>query len=331
MAVDAESGDGFYFRQTGCVLQGTAAALVALGASGLSADHPAVARGIGRLIEDANRWEPLDCETRLAVLGALGTQFASPEGALPPTAFLVDAEDAEETDSWNGERVLGEIARVVHEHLDRFTRTARPKRFGASLCGRALETLAKLGVPPDERIAVQLVARLRQLQKADGSFVDPKGGDPIRVTAGVIFGLRAAGMAPEDPLLVEALRWLRLWADPSGAWRGVENEGRGGDSLEIAPTAAAIAALISSPDETDSELIHHGVEFLLETQDADGTWSRALEGPPDMDATRAALVALSRYAIAAETLPKADTRPTLRIVRSDEEDDAAVPRFTIAK
>jgi len=324
LAVDDEAPGRFHFRRNLSMIGSTAAALGALREAGLDTRHPTVARAVGRLVFTASRWEPLESETRLAVLSALGSRFGVSSDALPPTAFLVEEEDAESADSPDSAELSRRITCFVEEQFARLRDTAEPEAFDAALCGTALETLGTLGMRAGVRLVDRLVRRLARLQRADGSFDDPKVG-PICATAAVILGFTAVEVSTESPVVARALHWLRLWQDDCGGWRGAEDNGPDGFALEIAPTAAALEALLSRATECDYDLIHRGVGFLLEAQNGEGAWGKTVDGSAEMHATLSALVALSRYAVAAADLPAAVTRPTLRVVRAEEETAAPFP------
>jgi len=117
---------------------------------------------------------------------------------------------------------------------------------------------------------------LRSRQRRDGAVPAAWG---VQFTYGAfhfVKGLRAAGVAPDDPALVRAARWLvgRQRADGGWGehWSGCR-DGRYAEHPESQPvmTAWALLALLEvTPRE--EQAIERGVRWLLERQRPDGGW-----------------------------------------------------------
>ena len=229
LAVDDESGEGFYFLPNASRARGTAETLHTLQEAGLDTRHPDVARATASLLLSGNRWDSFDDETRLAILAALEGQFAPRSDALPPTAFLVegnDSDEAETTGSGDPESLLEESTRFIEEHLSRFLKTARPQVVGPRPGSDSpWKSSDDWGAANRRRWSRDSCGGSLRCRIRDGSFGDAGRGS-IRMTAQVISGLRAIGIRPTHPVLVASVYWLRLWQEPRGAWREPDDETR---------------------------------------------------------------------------------------------------------
>jgi lanosterol synthase len=121
-------------------------------------------------------------------------------------------------------------------------------------------------------------ARLRALQRADGSW---RGVWGVHLVYGTLFGLRglvAAGAPPSDPAVRRGRRWLLDRQRADGGW-GESAEGCLNDEYveheesQIVQTAWAVLALLEA-SEPDWAAIERGAHFLMERQDASGRWPR---------------------------------------------------------
>lgn len=144
------------------------------------------------------------------------------------------------------------------------------------LSARVLEALARLGRRLGDRAVERAVAYLRRTQEADGSWFGRWGVNYIYGTWQAITGLRAVGVAADDPCVVLAARWLLAWQQPCGGW-GESPETyaqphlRGQGQPSASQTAWALLGLIEA-GLADHPAVRRGIEYLLRTQAADGAW-----------------------------------------------------------
>ena len=119
---------------------------------------------------------------------------------------------------------------------------------------------------------------LRRAQASDGSW---RGVWGIQFIYGTMFGVRglvAAGARPGDPALRLACRWLLDRQRTDGGW-GEHHAGCVAgryiphEESKIIQTAWALIALFTAGDSNWSA-ITRGVQFLIDTQQADGAWPR---------------------------------------------------------
>ena len=119
---------------------------------------------------------------------------------------------------------------------------------------------------------------LRRTQATDGSW---RGVWGVQFIYGTLFGVRgllAAGARPGDPALRSACRWLLDHQREDGGW-GEHHSGcltgryvPHGES-QVVQTAWAMLALLEA-GEPDWAAIARGARFLLDTQEADGSWPK---------------------------------------------------------
>ncbi len=119
---------------------------------------------------------------------------------------------------------------------------------------------------------------LRRTQASDGSW---RGVWGVQFIYGTFFGVRgllAGGVRPGDPALRLACRWLLDRQRKDGGWgehysgcltgRYVAHE-----ESQVIQTAWAMMALLEAGD-SNWAAISRGARFLLDTQEADGTWPK---------------------------------------------------------
>ena len=121
-------------------------------------------------------------------------------------------------------------------------------------------------------------AWLRRTQASDGSW---RGVWGVQFIYGTFFGIRgllAAGARPGDPALRLACRWLLDRQQQDGGW-GEHHSGCltgryvAHEESQVIQTAWALIALLDAGN-SNWPAIARGAAFLLNTQDADGTWPK---------------------------------------------------------
>jgi squalene-hopene/tetraprenyl-beta-curcumene cyclase len=147
------------------------------------------------------------------------------------------------------------------------------------ITGRVLEALAAAGVPGNSAPVRRGVQYLRRTQEADGSWYGRWGVDYIYGTFLALRGLRASGESDREAHILRAGEWLRSIQNADGGWgESCESYDRGTfvpAHSTPSQTAWAILGLLASGD-TSSESLTKGIEYLVETQRADGGWDEDL-------------------------------------------------------
>jgi squalene-hopene/tetraprenyl-beta-curcumene cyclase len=147
------------------------------------------------------------------------------------------------------------------------------------ITGRVLEGLCAHGYNRSHQSVRRGVEYLVRNQEADGSWYGRWGVAYIYGTCFALRGLAAAGESDREAHVLRGGEWLRSIQNADGGWgescasydNGVFTAGPSTPSQ----TAWAILGLIAGGD-ADSLSVRHGVEYLLETQNADGSWNEKL-------------------------------------------------------
>jgi squalene-hopene/tetraprenyl-beta-curcumene cyclase len=147
------------------------------------------------------------------------------------------------------------------------------------LTGRLLELMGTLGYGLEAHRAARARDFLLRTQRPDGSWWGRWGANFIYGTWSVLSGLHAIGEELAAPHVRRAVAWLKAHQNPDGGWgeslRSYEDETCAGQGVSTASqTAWALLGLLAGePAVTDA--VRRGVDYLLDTQRADGTWDEA--------------------------------------------------------
>jgi squalene-hopene/tetraprenyl-beta-curcumene cyclase len=142
--------------------------------------------------------------------------------------------------------------------------------------GRALELLGLIGFPRTHRVVRRAMRFIRQHQEGDGAWYGRWGVNYIYGTCHVLCGLRAVGEDMRQPYIRQAVRWFLKQQNANGGWgetcRSYEDPSYRGMGVSTASqTAWALMGLLAA-GEARHAAVARGVEFLLQTQTADGSW-----------------------------------------------------------
>lgn len=149
----------------------------------------------------------------------------------------------------------------------------------ADLTGRVLEMLGRTGYRADKEIVARAIEYLRKEQEHEGCWFGRWGVNYIYGTSIVINGLVASGIDPRDAFVMSGVQWLNSIQNEDGGWgetcasyvdRNLMGQGKSTPSQ----TAWAILGLIAG-GEGRSEAARRGIEYLVKTQNPDGSWPEA--------------------------------------------------------
>jgi squalene-hopene/tetraprenyl-beta-curcumene cyclase len=147
------------------------------------------------------------------------------------------------------------------------------------ITGRVLEALCAYGLDGSHPAIRKGIEFLIRTQEQDGSWYGRWGVDYVYGTFLALRGLAAAGVSDREAYVQRALEWVRAIQNFDGGWgESCESYKQGG--YVAAPstpsqTAWAILALLAGGDTTSTSL-HDGMDYLIRTQNSDGTWDEEL-------------------------------------------------------
>jgi squalene-hopene/tetraprenyl-beta-curcumene cyclase len=147
------------------------------------------------------------------------------------------------------------------------------------ITGRVLEALCAYGYNRSHPAIEKGVQYLIRTQEEDGSWYGRWGVDYVYGTFLALRGLAAAGVGDREAYVQRGLEWVRSIQNFDGGW-GESCESYQQKSFVAAgstpsQTAWAVLALLAGGDTTSSSL-HDGIEYLIRTQNSDGTWDEEL-------------------------------------------------------
>jgi len=141
--------------------------------------------------------------------------------------------------------------------------------------GRVIEALCRGGLPPNHAAIRRGVKYLFDSQEADGSWHGRWGVNYLYGTFLALRGLQAASVNDREPQIQRALELIRAYQNADGGWgescASYENNTFTPGPSTASQTAWAILGLLAGGD-TRSISLHTGVEYLLRSRRADGTW-----------------------------------------------------------
>jgi squalene-hopene/tetraprenyl-beta-curcumene cyclase len=184
------------------------------------------------------------------------------------------------------------------------------------ITARVLESLGYYGYRVGDRAVNRAIAFLATTQKSNGAWLGRWGVNYIYGTWQVLTGLRSIGYDVDKPMVRRAVIWLQSVQQGGGGWgetcRSYDDPTLAGQGVATASqTAWALLGLLAA-GEANSDAVRLGIDYLLATQQSDGTWHEEHftgTGFPKvfylkyhMYALYFPLMALARYASATTTL-----------------------------
>jgi squalene-hopene/tetraprenyl-beta-curcumene cyclase len=149
----------------------------------------------------------------------------------------------------------------------------------ADITGRVLEALAAHGLRRSHAALGRGVEWLVKHQEADGSWYGRWGVAYIYGTCFALRGLAAVGENDREAHVLRAGEWLRSIQNADGGWgescASYDNGTFVAGESTPSQTAWALMGLIAGGDAA-SLSVQHGIEYLLESQNADGSWDEEL-------------------------------------------------------
>jgi squalene-hopene/tetraprenyl-beta-curcumene cyclase len=149
----------------------------------------------------------------------------------------------------------------------------------ADITARVLELLGYENFTSEMPQVQKALEFLRNNQESDGSWYGRWGVNYIYGTWQVVRGLRALGRDMNEPWIVKARDWFESVQHEDGGWGELCNtyddpvfKGQGPSTAS--QTAWAVMALCAY-DDPHRPSLKRGIEYLIRTQNADGSWTEA--------------------------------------------------------
>jgi squalene-hopene/tetraprenyl-beta-curcumene cyclase len=150
----------------------------------------------------------------------------------------------------------------------------------ADVTARVLEMLGSCPVSMDSQRVERAITYLLQEQEPDGSWFGRWGVNYIYGTSGALSALAALDWKTYQGSIKKGAAWLVSCQNPDGGWGetcdSYKNPNLRGKGVSTASqTAWAIIGLLAAVPATGNiyqESLEAGVNYLLATQKADGTW-----------------------------------------------------------
>lgn len=145
------------------------------------------------------------------------------------------------------------------------------------ITARVLEALGHFGYGPGHPAVDRGIAFIRKTQEPDSGWPGRWGVNYLYGTWQVLQGLRAIGFDMHDAMVRRAVEWLKRVQQSSGAWGETcasydDPSLAGVGAATASQTGWALLSLIAAGEAQSSE-VKAGVQWLIEQQLPDGTWS----------------------------------------------------------
>lgn len=146
----------------------------------------------------------------------------------------------------------------------------------ADVTGRVMESLAHWGYGTEDRNIQRAIKWIIKDQKPDGSWYGRWGVNYIYGTWAVLAGLQAVGFDMKRDPVRHAVQWILEhqradggWGESCASYHDIKQKGQGKSTAS--QTAWALMAL-DAAGECHHTATHRGIEYLLNTQEPDGSW-----------------------------------------------------------
>jgi len=277
----------------------TVLAIIGLADAGLPADHPALMRAAGWVLDEEIRG-PGDWQVRRPGLAPGGWAFefdndgypdvddtaevllalrrvataATPRSAAAVQRGVTWLTGMQSRDGGWGAFDADNVKRLVTKlPFCDFGEVIDPP--SADVTAHTIEALAAEGLAGSKAVR-RGVAWLLRAQESDGSWFGRWGANYIYGTGAVVPGLIAAGVRPGKPCIRRAVAWLEEHQNPDGGWgedlRSYDDPSWAGRGESTASqTAWALLALLAAGDG-DGAAAERGIRWLAQTQRPDGGW-----------------------------------------------------------
>jgi squalene-hopene/tetraprenyl-beta-curcumene cyclase len=282
----------------------TALTMIALSDSGLEGDHPALVKAAGWLLQEqittGGDWQVKNPHTEPAAWAFEFDNDLYPDvddTAVVPLALLrVDLpqkearrEAIEKAARWvvsmqsrNGGWAAFDLNNdkeiLAHIPFADFMTPLDPTTVDVT--AHVVELLSELGYDQSRAPFEKAIRYLKREQEADGSWFGRWGVNYVYGTGTVLPALCAAGEDVRKTCVRRGVEWLKAhqnedggWGETCGSYDDPSLAGTGPSTPS--QTAWALLGLLAAA-EGDEAAVRRGIDYLLRTQLADGTWEEEL-------------------------------------------------------
>ncbi|RPI86250.1 MAG: squalene--hopene cyclase, partial [Planctomycetaceae bacterium] len=192
----------------------------------------------------------------------------------------------------------------------------------ADLTARVLEMFGGYGMTARHPLAARALEFVWKNQEADHCWSGRWGVNYLYGTWQALVGLRAIGVAKFDVRIRRAVAWLKRHQQECGGWGETpasydDPSLRGQGAPTASQTAWALMGLCAA-GEANTPAVDAGVQFLLDTQNEDGTWDE-----PEFTGTGFPRVFYLRYHLYRIYFPLMALARVARMRQSVAKDDEA--------
>ncbi len=146
----------------------------------------------------------------------------------------------------------------------------------ADVTAHAVELLVQEGASAARDSAERGLRWLLAEQEPDGSWFGRWGVNHIYGTWSVLCALKEAGVSADDARVRHAVSWLEQHQNPDGGWgedcRSYDDPAWIGRGESTASQTAWALLGLHAAGEAASDTARRGIDWLVATQRADGTW-----------------------------------------------------------
>ncbi len=151
----------------------------------------------------------------------------------------------------------------------------------SDITAKVLEALGKLGYPRSHKVIQRGITMLKRTQDADGPWFGRWGVNYIYGTFQAFRGLAAFSYDMNEDWVVRGRDWLESCQNPDGGWGETcasydDPALKGKGPSTASQTAWAIMGLLASTNDPHRPTIRRGIEYLVSTQNPDGSWTEDL-------------------------------------------------------
>lgn len=142
--------------------------------------------------------------------------------------------------------------------------------------GHVLWLLGEMGYDRNYAPIKTAIRFIKKRQEEDGAWYGRWGVNYIYGTFLVLCGLKSVGEDMNQGYIQKAVNWLKTHQNPDGGWGESchsyqDKSYRGIGVTTPSQTAWALMGLLAA-EEVHSSFVRKGVNYLIETQNSDGTW-----------------------------------------------------------